>query len=146
MDILHSVGVANATTDQVYDALATLDGLSGWWTEKTTGSTEVGGVIEFRFGPGDIDMKVLDLDPGRLVLWEVVGGPDEWIGTTVRFDLAQAGDFAAVKFAHEGWRESVDFMYHCSTKWAVFLLSLKQLVETGVGAPDPRDVKIDSWN
>ena len=146
MDILHSVGVANATTDQVYDALATLDGLSGWWTEKTTGSTEVGGVIEFRFGPGDIDMKVLELDPGRLVLWEVVGGPDEWIGTTVRFDLAQSGDFAAVKFAHEGWREPVDFMYHCSTKWAVFLLSLKQLVETGVGAPDPRDVKIDSWN
>jgi hypothetical protein len=25
-------------------------------------------------------------------------------------------------------------------------LSLKQLVETGEGAPEPRDVKIDSWN
>ena len=146
MDILHSVGVANATTDQVYAALATLDGLSGWWTEKTTGDTEVGGVIGFQFGPGHIEMKVLELHPGRLVRWEVVGGPDEWIGTTVRFDLAQVGDYTTVKFKHEGWREEVDFMYHCSTKWAVFLVSLKQLVETGIGAPDPRDVKIDSWN
>jgi hypothetical protein len=40
----------------------------------------------------------------------------------------------------------VEFMHHCSTKWAVFLLSLKSLVETGQGAPEPNDVKIDNWN
>jgi hypothetical protein len=37
-------------------------------------------------------------------------------------------------------------MHHCSTKWAVCLLSLKQLLETSAGAPFPRDVKIDNWN
>ncbi len=37
-------------------------------------------------------------------------------------------------------------MHHCSTKWAVFLMSLKSLLETGTGAPDPHDVKIDNWN
>jgi hypothetical protein len=40
----------------------------------------------------------------------------------------------------------MEFMLHCSTKWAVFLMSLKSLLETGTGAPDPRDVKIDNWN
>jgi hypothetical protein len=35
---------------------------------------------------------------------------------------------------------------NCSTKWAVFLMSLKSLIETGKGAPDPHDVKIDNWN
>jgi hypothetical protein len=40
----------------------------------------------------------------------------------------------------------VEFMHHCSTKWAVFLMSLKSLVETGKGSPDPHDVKIDNWN
>jgi hypothetical protein len=49
-------------------------------------------------------------------------------------------------FKHEGWKEPVEFMHHCSTKWAVFLLSLKSLVETGKGAPDPNDIKIDNWN
>ncbi|MDT4925124.1 MAG: hypothetical protein QOG01_2837, partial [Pseudonocardiales bacterium] len=32
------------------------------------------------------------------------------------------------------------------TKWGVFLLSLKSLLETGEGAPEPRDIKIDNWN
>jgi hypothetical protein len=36
-------------------------------------------------------------------------------------------------------------MHHCGTKWAVFLLSLKSLLETGKGAPAPNDIKLDSW-
>jgi hypothetical protein len=31
-------------------------------------------------------------------------------------------------------------------KWATFMLSLKQLVETGTGRPSPVDFKIDNWN
>lgn len=49
-------------------------------------------------------------------------------------------------FAHAGWREPVEFMNHCSTKWAIFLMSLKSLVETGSGAPHPRDVQISNWH
>jgi hypothetical protein len=36
-------------------------------------------------------------------------------------------------------------MDHCGTKWAVFLMSLKQFVETGSGSPNPRDVQISNW-
>jgi len=145
-DILHRIGVENSSPQRVYDALSTLDGLSGWWAEKTTGDTDPGGVIEFRFGPGGIDMEVVELDPGRLVRWEVVGGPEEWIGTEVRFDIRQDGDWTIVLFRHEGWREPVEFMSHCSTKWATYLVSLKQLLETGTGAPDPRDLLISDWH
>ena len=145
-DILHRVGIEHSSPQRVYDALTTLDGLSGWWAEKTTGDTDPGGVIEFRFGPGGIDMKVIELDPGRLVRWEVVGGPEEWIGTKVRFDIRQDGDWTIVLFRHEGWREPVEFMSHCSTKWATYLVSLKQLLETGTGAPDPRDLLISDWH
>ena len=145
-DILHRVGVEHSSPQRVYDALTTLDGLSGWWAEKTTGDTAPGGVIAFRFGPGGIDMKVVELDPGRLVRWEVVGGPEEWIGTGVRFDIRQDGDWTIVLFRHEGWREPVEFMSHCSTKWATYLVSLKQLLETGTGAPDPRDLLISDWH
>jgi uncharacterized protein YndB with AHSA1/START domain len=146
MDILHRIGIHNATPDKVYDAITTLDGLSGWWTEKTVGDTEPGGVISFRFIPGGFDMKVLELDPGKLVRWEVVDGPPEWIGTTIRWDLEQRGDYTIILFKHEDWREAGEFMHHCSTKWASYLLSLKQLVETGEGAPSPRDVQISDWH
>ncbi|MDM7832353.1 SRPBCC family protein [Cellulomonas edaphi] len=146
VDILHRVGMKGATPDEVYAALTTIEGLSGWWTRDTTGDPGVGGLIEFRFGPGGFDMVVLESVPGKLVRWEVVDGPAEWIGTTVRFDLTQADDFAIVMFAHEGWAEPVDFMYHCSTKWATYLVSLKELVETGTGSPDPDDLKISDWH
>jgi uncharacterized protein YndB with AHSA1/START domain len=143
MDILHRVGMKGATPDEVYTSLTTVDGLAGWWARDTS---EVDGILQFRFGPGGIDMKVLEQVPGKRVLWEVVGGPAEWIGTTVKFDITQSDDFTIVLFAHEGWAEPVEFMYHCSTKWATYLVSLKQLVETGTGAPDPDDLLISDWH
>src|SRR4029079_15571283 len=45
MDILHRIGIKDGTPEKVYDALTTLDVLTGWWTEKTAGDTEPGGVI-----------------------------------------------------------------------------------------------------
>ena len=45
-----------------------------------------------------------------------------------------------------GWKEPVQFMHHCSTKWAIFLMSLKPLMEGGKGQPRADDVKIDSCN
>ena len=145
VDILHRVGI-KSTPEAVYKALTTIEGLSGWWTRNTQGDGSVGGVIQFRFGAGGFDMKVLALDPGKRVLWQVVDGPPEWIGTKVSFDLKQDGDYTIILFKHQGWKEPVEFMHHCSTKWAVFLLSLKSLVETGKGAPEPNDIKIDNWN
>ena len=90
-------------------------------------------------------MKVLELDPAKRVQWQVVDGPAEWIGTKVNWDIRQEGDWTIVLFKHQGWREPVEFMHHCSTKWGVFLLSLKSLLETGKGAPAPHDLKLDSW-
>lgn len=146
VDILHRAGVKSSTAE-VYAALTTTEGLAGWWTTRTEGKgNDVGGVLQFRFGAGGFDMKVLELDPGRRVLWEVVDGPEEWIGTHVDWRLEQVDDYAVILFKHQGWAEPVEFMHHCSTKWALFLMSLKSLIETGTGAPDPHDVRIDNWN
>ncbi|QEO13005.1 SRPBCC domain-containing protein [Agromyces intestinalis] len=146
VDILHRVGMKDATAERVYDAIATIDGLSGWWAERTSGDPSIGGVIEFRFGPGGIDMEVVELEPGRRVVWKVSDGPQEWIGTTVEWDIRTEGDFVIVLFRHVGWREPVEFMHHCSTKWAIYLLSLKELVENGAGRPDPVDIWISDWH
>jgi uncharacterized protein YndB with AHSA1/START domain len=150
VDILHRVGI-KSSIDEVYKALATREGLAGWWTTNTQGESKVGGVIQFRFSAdgreiGGFDMKVLELHPASRVLWEVVGGPAEWIGTKISFELKQENDYSIVLFKHQGWKEPVEFMHHCSTKWAIFLMSLKSLVETGKGAPSPDDVRIGDWH
>ena len=147
VDILHRIGVQGAAPQTVYEALTTVDGLAGWWTGDTTGDGGTGGVLQFRFPPvGGFDMKVLEATPGERVTWRVVDGPPEWIGTTIDWQLRQDGEHTIVLFKHQGWKEPVEFMHHCSTKWASFLLSLKALVETGEGAPAPRDVRLGDWH
>jgi uncharacterized protein YndB with AHSA1/START domain len=145
-DILHRIGI-RSSPDEVYKALANREGLAAWWTNNTQGESKVGGVLYFRFSAGGAEiggfaMKVVELHPARLVLWQVADGPEEWIGTKISFDLQQSGDHAIVLFKHQGWKEPVEFMHHCSTKWAIYLMSLKSLVETGKGSPNPSDPHI----
>lgn len=148
VDILHRVGAQGATPEAVYAALTTVEGLAGWWTEDTKGiGDEIGGVLAFRFPPvGGFDLEVVELRPAERVVWRVVDGPEEWIGTTVEWDLRRTSDWTIVLFAHRGWAEPVEFMHHCSTKWGSYLLSLKGLVESGAGAPAPDDVPISDWH
>jgi uncharacterized protein YndB with AHSA1/START domain len=146
VDILHRVGVQTPTPQKVYDALTTVQGLAGWWTDDTKGNGDLGGVLEFRFPAGGFDMEVVEQRPAEKVAWRVVDGPPEWVGTTINWDLRQDGDYTIVLFSHQGWKEPVEFMHHCSTKWGSYLMSLKSLVETGTGAPAPRDVRIDDWD
>ncbi len=94
------------------------------------------------FYGGGFDMEVLEQTPFEHVRWKVVDGPPEWIGTTIDFRLRQGKEQTAVLFQHQGWREPVEFMHHCSTKWATFLMSLKAMLEAGAGAPFPHDVHI----
>ena len=56
-DILHRVGI-KSSLDDVYTALTTREGLAAWWTNKTQGDSTVGGVLQFRFGAGGIDILV----------------------------------------------------------------------------------------
>jgi Activator of Hsp90 ATPase homolog 1-like protein len=84
--------------------------------EPTLGESKVGGALQFRFGAVGIDMKVLELHPAKHVLWQVVDEPQEWIGTKVSWELKQEGHWTIVLFRHQGWKEPVEFMHHCSTK------------------------------
>lgn len=154
MDIVHRVGI-KAPAAQVYAALSTIDGLAGWWTTATSGDsqvTKVGSDIAFRFHTetgeeiGGFEMGVVELVPDQTVRWRVKTGPAEWVDTDIEFALSRQGEHTIVMFGHRHWREEVEFTAHCSTKWATFLLSLRDLVETGRGKPAPHDLRIGDWH
>ena len=151
VDIIHRIGI-KAPTTQVYNALASLEGLAHWWTEEVRGDAWVGGKIEFSFRTksgellGGMVMEVQELNDNKDVSWRCIEGPAEWIGTDITFQLSEQDNQTIVLFGHRNWREAVEATAHCSMKWATFLLSLREYVETGKGKPAPHDLKIDNWN
>ncbi len=151
VDIIHRISI-KAPLARVYAALSTVEGVAGWWTKETSGESKPGGTVQARFRSptgaeiGTVEYEVVKLSPDQGVSWRFTSGPEEWIGTDVTFNLSQVGDDTLIRFGHENWREAVEFTAHCSMKWATFLLSLRDLVETGKGRPAPDDLKVDTWN
>lgn len=150
VDIIHRIGI-KAPISKVHAALSTVAGVAGWWTKETSSESKGGNALQvvFHSKTGDeIGSAKFELlkSTREEVVWRFSAGPEEWIGTDVTFALSQQGESTIVLFGHRNWREAVEFTAHCSMKWATFLLSLRQLVETGVGQPAPDDLKIDDWN
>ena len=143
-DILHMITI-KSRPEHVYPALTEQAGLAGWWTESVLAEPLVGSVAQFRFGDrGGSDMEILALERNRLVHWVCRAhlSGDEWVGTEVFFELQAERDATVVRFSHRRWLEATDFLRVCSMKWAVYLVSLKKLVETGQGRPWPHDIPI----
>ncbi len=148
MDIVHKIGI-KAPLSKVREAVSTVAGVAGWWTRNTSGDSAPGGRIQvsFRKANGQEAGKMgFEVCSDQEVSWRFENGPEEWLGTEVTFKLVQEGELTLVLFGHRNWREAGEFMAHCSMKWATFLLSLRQFVETGTGRPAPEDLKIDNWN
>ncbi len=151
VNIIHRIGI-KAEIQAVYEALATVQGISNWWTKDTSGKSEIGKTVVTRFHTlegneiGSMAFEIKGLEPNKKVHWKFLEGPDEWIGTEALFELQQEENYTIVLFSHINWSEEVEFKAHCSMKWATFMLSLKQLLENGEGKPAPYDLKIDNWN
>jgi uncharacterized protein YndB with AHSA1/START domain len=139
--IHHQVGIAGSV-EEVFTVLTTLEGLASWWTRDTRGESRPGEIIEFYFDAHRMDMQVLEQLKNERVRWRSVGGDEQWQDTEIVFKLHHDGRQTLVDFTHEKWRDATELFSHCSTKWAVFLLSLKDLVETGAGKPYPDDIQI----
>jgi uncharacterized protein YndB with AHSA1/START domain len=136
-DILHRVGI-NSSPSKVFQALSTIEGLRHWWTTETSGNAKRNGQINFGF----CDMKVIEFKTNKFIKWKCIRGPKDWLDTEVSFQLVHKDEQTFVIFKHSNWKEPVEFMHHCSTKWAVFLLSLRGWLERGEGRPAPYDIKI----
>ncbi|MBW0272767.1 hypothetical protein ATM97_22000 [Nocardia sp. MH4] len=144
-DIRHRVGVF-APQQKVYDTVSTPSGVSKWWM-SASGDPE----HALEFGDGDepiLAVRVVELVPGRRVKWECMDGPGEWVGTTITFDIypGPVAEETVVKFTHANWREPVEFMHHCSTRWGQFLFSLKNGLENGGWQPVAAMPPASSWN
>lgn len=135
--IFHRLRI-DAAIETVYNAVTTQEGLAGWWTPDTIASQEQGSTATFKFGPTErIDMRVEQLQPYNKVKWVCIDSNQEWIGTTITFELTPHPKGMMLNFYHNNWKAFSDEFASCSYVWALFLRSLKRLCETGKGLPFP---------
>jgi uncharacterized protein YndB with AHSA1/START domain len=127
-----------AEPETTYQALATSQGVNGWWSNHTEGPEGVGSKLKVAFpdAPITFDFEVTDEAPERRVVWRCLAGPPEWIGTDVSFEL-QTDDEGnnSVLFSHDGWSTTDESFPFIAYSWAQILPRLKRLVETDEREP-----------
>ena len=149
-----------APAEKVYAAITSREGLQAWWTPDSKAGAELHSHARFEFADGAFnEMEITELDPPRSVRWHCIDGIDEWVGTTLSFDLdaqkagtvlrshpemkdqieqqADSEDLTVLKFRHDDWKADTPMLAECSYTWGRFLRSLKLYCETGTGLPWP---------
>ena len=127
----------SASPEAVLAALRTPEAVAAWWG-TSEGSADVGGtlVVSFLDGLQRIVIAVQPAPEGR-VIWAVREAPltPDWDGTTIYFDVVEAGDSAMLYFRHEGLTPELECFDMCHEGWTHYLASLVSYVETGQGQP-----------
>ncbi|RIQ33649.1 SRPBCC family protein [Jiangella rhizosphaerae] len=130
------------------EVFAAVLNVRAWWTGRIEGrADELGAEFTYRHPPQHYSVQqVVELEPGRRVVWRVTDShlaftaePAEWTGTEIVFDIVPAAAGGAeLRFTHVGLVPDVECFGACSAAWLHYVNgSLRSLISTGTGLPDP---------
>ena len=131
-----------ASPDVVSALFTSAAGVSRWWG-PTQGDGAVGGTLLTSFGEyGANAMRVLAAGPTRVV-WESIapegttptGHTQEWLGTTMEFDIIAVDTGTQLRFRHAGLTAQLECWDACVEAWTYFMASIEACVTTGTGTP-----------
>jgi uncharacterized protein YndB with AHSA1/START domain len=125
-----------ADPETVYTAIATAEGIHGWFTTTAAAGESVGSLHELEF-PGVQEawrLRVTEAEPGKRLVLAGENGP--WTGTEQVYEiLARPEGGVTLRFTHSGF-PAVDDAYRDFTYgWATKFVQLKRYAETGEPAP-----------
>jgi len=133
--IAHLVRI-RATPAEVYQRVASTDGIAEWFTQASSNDYCRGGNLELRFDDERVSFTITELTEPSRIVWHCTTRDNSWFDTDIVFEFAAQGDRTVVRFDHLGWAEITDRFRDCSTSWAYFLESLRLLLEEGRGTPE----------
>lgn len=156
--ILHRLLIA-ASKEKIYQAITKQEDLAAWWTPDTIAIPEKGSIARFNFGAHYCkEMHITGLQTAQRVQWLCITGAEEWINTSISFELSpvnqdtllslhpelagqaaqqNAAVMTLLQFRHRNWQAETPMFAECNYTWGRFLWSLKLYCETGKGLPWP---------
>lgn len=140
--VRHQIGVAGDIND-IYRAMHEPDGLDAWWATKADGNAGKGEVLDLHFSDVvTLSFRIDVLEENKMIRLHCVAGPGPWQDCELTFSFKQESDQVWVDLIHENNAATDEEFLYFNTKWTCYLLSLRDLIETGKGQPYPNDVKI----
>jgi len=119
-----------------------------WWGQGIEGDTDrPGGQFLYRHVPFHVSTQTItEFVPNKKLVWKISQSnlsfaelKSEWDRTEVIFEIAKAGDKTKLTVTHAGLVPQLECFENCSDGWNYYLnQSLKKLIETGKGEPDPK--------
>jgi hypothetical protein len=138
------------TVDQTpAEVFAAINDVRGWWSGEIDGRTDAPGAqFEYRYKDFHRSVqKITEWVPGKKVVWHVVDAQlkfvenqTEWNGTDIVFEIGEKGDRTELRFTHAGLAPSCQCFGDCKDAWGFYVQeSLRSLITTGKGIPNPED-------
>jgi len=134
--IIHFLNI-NKPANQVFEAIATAEGLSNWWSTQVTSEGKIGGIIDFTFRDDfNPDMKITSMTPSRELKWKCIAGHEKWQDNEFTFEMNEHNGITQLKFTQLYAKELSDEDYGIyNFNWGYYLYSLKEFCEKGRGKP-----------
>ena len=141
----------NQSPEQVFKAI---NNVRGWWSEQIDGPTDQLNA-EFNYHYKDVHrckLKIVEFIPNKKVVWLVLENhfnftkdKTEWTGTKISFDITKKDGKTQLTFTHIGLVPAYECYQICADAWGNYVGgSLKNLIETGKGNPNPYERAINN--
>jgi uncharacterized protein YndB with AHSA1/START domain len=130
----------DAPPEQVFELLATLDGLREWWSDAdVTGDAAAGGDVRLEFpGHGYCVLHVDESAAPSLVRWTCTENSmmPEWLGTSPTFEVVDTGDGRTrLTVHHVGLVPDFECYDQCHEGWDAKAVTIAGRVESGQSTP-----------
>lgn len=139
----HFIG-AKSTREDAFHAISTPQGLQHWWASTAQGKVEQGETLSLIFsGLTTLHFRYDVIVPNEKLILTCFDSFKSWDGTQLVFDLEEKEGQLFITLTHRNINpDDMESLTYFSSKWTIYLLSLKQFLETGKGTPYPTESKL----
>lgn len=142
MDITHDL-IINASAETIYQAVATKEGINGWWSKDCQVGEHEGEKSLLKFDKQgtivEMGFQTNTLVPNKSVVWTCTENANPaWLGTKIITEISGTENGSKVTFSHAGfdkkWKGEEPFEM-TKQGWKHFVNSLVCYCENGEGQP-----------
>lgn len=130
-------------------AFNAIQNFKAWWSDDIEGpSNQLNETFFYHYKDvHQCKLKLIEQLPNKRLVYLVldnafnfVEDKTEWVNTKLIFDITNNGEQTHIQFTHEGLVPDFACYDVCNDAWTSYIQgSLKSLITTGVGKPNPKE-------